>query len=217
MFATGFTMNAAQFAENETGETLAWMQAIAAQKQAAVVGSFIFNEDGKFYNRLFWVSPNGNWQSYDKRHLFSLAGEEKIYEPGQERLVVTYKGWKILPLVCYDLRFPVWSRNTNNYDLAIYVANWPDVRIAHWDALLPARAIENQCFVVGVNRVGSDGNNKWHSGHSAAFSPLGEKLLSFDDGEEAVKTVVVSAPFLKETREKLGFLKDQDQFILQYE
>jgi len=216
MFTTGFTMYAEPLAENEAGETLAWMRNLAAQKQAAVVGSFIFVEDEKLYNRLFWVEPTGHWQCYNKRHLFSLAGEEKVFTAGKNRLVLDFRGWKIMPLICYDLRFPVWSRNTDNYDLAIYIANWPDVRIAHWQALLPARAIENQCYVVAVNRVGNDGSNKWHSGHSMAINLLGEKLLTFEAGQEAVKTVTISAQYLKETREKFGFLKDQDGFTIHY-
>lgn len=215
-FSTGFTMKASLFAENETGETLLWMKNLAAEKQAAIGGSIIFSTADRFYNRFIWMNPTGEWFTYDKRHLFKLAGEEKHYTAGRSRQTIEFKGWKIALFICYDLRFPVWSRNVDNYDVAIYIANWPDRRIAHWDALLPARAIENQAYVVAVNRVGLDGHGLHHSGHSAAFNAMGEKIAACDDGAEQISVVHLNRDTLMDTRTKLSFLADRDDFKVFY-
>lgn len=212
MFTTGFSMNPSAFAETENGESVSWMKRIAKAKNAAVVGSLIIKENTNYYNRLFIVFPDGGYKTYNKRHLFTLAGEEKHYAQGYEILIVEYKGWKIKPLVCYDLRFPVWARNTEDYDLLIYVANWPEKRNHAWSSLLTARAIENQSYVVGVNRVGIDGNGTEHNGKSTVFDTLGKSLFAFNEGEEAAKSVVLSSESLLKTRERFRFLKDADNF-----
>ena len=212
MFATGFSMNAKTQATTANGDCVAWMKTLAKQKNSCVTGSLIIAENGKFYNRLFWVMPNGETSTYNKRHLLTLAGEEKIYTAGTERLLVEYKGFKIMPLVCYDLRFPVWSRNNVHYDLLIYVANWPERRSYHWQQLLKARAIENQSFVVGVNRVGDDGNGIYHSGNSAAIGPLGEELTNILPSEVCTTLIKLSKNNLQEVRSKFSFLADQDDF-----
>src|SRR5690606_35891756 len=152
MFTTGFSMHAAKLAETMQGDTVQWMQSIAKQQQVAITGSLIIKEDNQFYNRLLFVHPDGNIETYDKRHTFTLAGEDKVYASGTEKKIIHYKGWKLCPLVCYDLRFPVWARNVEAYDVLIYVANWPHVRVHAWDTLLKARAIENMAYCVGVNR-----------------------------------------------------------------
>jgi len=212
MFTTGFTMNAKDYAIAPNGDAVQWMIRLAAEKNACVVGSLIIVEAGKYYNRLFWVQPDGQYFSYNKRHLFTLAGEEKVYTPGNERLLIEYKGWRIMPLVCYDLRFPVWSRNNVNYDLLLYVANWPERRSYHWQQLLKARAIENQSYVVGVNRVGNDGNGVFHSGNSAAIGALGEEITAILPNEASTTMVTLSKTKLNEVRKKFSFLDDQDAF-----
>ena len=213
MFNTGFSMEPARWSETEDGATLTWMKNVAKIKNAAVTGSMIIEEDGNFYNRLFFVHPNGEYQTYDKHHLFTLAEEDKHYSAGNEILIVDYLGWKIKPLVCYDLRFPVWARNTEGYDLLLYVANWPSPRKFAWQQLLIARAIENQCYVAGVNRVGTDGNGFEFSGDSAVLNPLGEEMASIAN-EEAISTVTLSKDKLHEVRNKLKFLADKDNFEL---
>jgi predicted amidohydrolase len=212
MFATGFTMNAKEFASTASGVEVVWMQKLAAEKNSCVVGSLIISEDDKFYNRLFWVMPNGVIWTYNKRHLFSLAGEEKVFTAGNEQLIVEYKSWRIMPLVCYDLRFPVWSRNNVNYDLLLYVANWPERRKSHWQQLLPARAIENQSYVVGVNRVGNDGNGIAHSGNTVVLDPLGEMISSIPESTPCAQIVTLSRKNLLDVRRKFSFLADQDEF-----
>jgi omega-amidase len=186
MFTTGFTMKPSILAEETDGQGIQWMIKTAALKQSVITGSISVKENGNYYNRLYWVFPDGKYHSYDKRHLFRMGNEHLHYSAGQEKLIIEYKGWKICPLVCYDLRFPVWSRNTkeNTYDVLIYVANWPAVRSYPWKQLLIARAIENQSYVVGVNRIGEDGNQIPHSGDSCVISPKGELLskdCAFDD------------------------------------
>ncbi len=163
MFSTGFTMNPSAVSETMQGETVLWLQSLAEAKNSAITGSLVIQENNNFYNRLLFVFPSGEIQFYDKRHLFTLAGEDKIYTSGKDKLIVEYKGWKICPLVCYDLRFPVFARNVEEYDVLIYVANWPESRITAWDALLKARAIENMSYTIGVNRVGKDNNNFEHN------------------------------------------------------
>jgi predicted amidohydrolase len=214
MFTTGFTMNPKNVAESMDGVTVKWMIQIAKEKNAAIVGSSIIQENGKYYNRLLFVEPNGKTYTYNKRHTFTLAGEDKVYESGKDRLIVNYKGWKICPLVCYDLRFPVFARNTDTYDLLVYVANWPKIRISAWDTLLKARAIENMSYCIGVNRVGLDSNNYEYSGHSAAYNVLGERLDVIPTDKEAIEIVTLKKDHIIKYREKLGFLNDRDLFTL---
>ena len=214
MFSTGFTMNASAVAETMDGDTVMWMQKMAQQKQAALVGSVVIKEQGNFFNRLIFAHPNGNIETYDKRHTFTLAGEHKTYTAGTKKLIVDFKGWKICPLVCYDLRFPVWARNVEDYDVLIYVANWPKVRINAWDALLKARAIENMSYVIGVNRVGLDGNNHEYSGHSASYDVLGNRTDSIPEGKETIEIVALNKEELETYRAKLNFLADRDLFSL---
>ena len=214
MFTTGFTMNPYVVAETMHGETILWLQKLAQEKKCAITGSLIIKEDKQYYNRLVFVFPTGEIKTYDKRHTFTLAGEDKVYTAGKEKLLVAYKGWKICPLVCYDLRFPVWARNVENYDLLLYVANWPKPRISAWDALLKARAIENMSYCVGVNRVGKDVNNYEYVGHSAVYDSLGNCISNIPASVEAVGIVTLNAEHLKGTREKLQFLSDRDSFSL---
>jgi predicted amidohydrolase len=211
MFTTGFSMNAARWAEAPGGPTSRWMQEMAKTYQAAITGSIIVKEKGCFYNRLIWVMPDGSIQHYNKRHLFSLAGEDKVYTPGQKRLVIAYKGWRILPLICYDLRFPVWSRNDCQYDLLLYVANFPEKRAHAWRSLLVARAIENQAYTIGLNRVGTDDNNIYYAGDSCLVDYAGRygQLLP---PRPMVKDVHIDKKRQDDFREKLAFLPDQDQF-----
>lgn len=211
MFTTGFTMHPDSVAETMKGETVSWMIALAKAKNCAITGSSIINESDQFYNRLLFVFPSGEILYYDKRHLFSLAGEDKIYTSGQEKVIIEYRGFKICPLICYDLRFPVFSRNVENYDVLLYVANWPKPRVNAWDSLLKARAIENMCYVIGVNRIGFDSNNHEYVGHSQAVDFLGNYLVEpFEN--EAVKIVTLDKDEMLETRQKLNFLNDKDVF-----
>lgn len=214
MFTTGFTMNPTKIAEDVNGVTLKTIQRLAIRCNIAIVGSWVTKENDMFYNRLYFVFPDGSYKTYDKRHLFTLAGEDKIYQPGVEKLIVHYKGWKICPLVCYDLRFPVYSRIVNhNFDLLLYVASWPDRRIFAWDSLLKARAIENMSYVVAVNRVGEDVNNVFYSGHSQVVNYMGEYLQEpFVKDEE--KTVLLDKEMLIKARAKFAFLNDADAFDL---
>ncbi len=218
MFSTGFTMQPQLFAEEMDGETMEWMKRIAADKRIVLTGSIIIKEEDKFYNRLIWVLPNGEYGFYNKRHLFAYSGEDKHYSPGNKRLIASVKGWKINLQVCYDLRFPVWARQTQHdgvleYDVLIYVANWPERRSHAWKTLLCARAIENQCYVVGVNRVGIDGNKINHSGNSLIIDPLGEVLYHKTDDED-VFTIALEKERLEEVRAKFPFWKDSDSFII---
>ncbi|MCC9062078.1 amidohydrolase [Flavobacterium piscisymbiosum] len=211
MFSTGFTMNAPEVAEIMQGETVLWLQSLAKQKNFAITGSLIIVENEKYYNRMLFVFPSGEIQYYDKRHLFSLAGEDKFYTSGKEKVIVEYLDWKICLQVCYDLRFPVFARNVENYDLLLYVANWPKVRTNAWDTLLKARAIENLSYVVGVNRVGLDANNYEHVGHSQVVDFLGNFILEPQE-TEAVFIVELDKSGMLETRKKLDFLSDRDFF-----
>lgn len=214
MFTTGFSMNAKNLAEENEGPSLQWMKEMAKLKGAAITGSLIITENGNYYNRLFFVFPDGSFQKYDKRHTFTLAKENETYTAGIERLIVEYKGWKICPLICYDLRFPVFARNTVDYDLLIYVANWPSKRVAAWDALLKARAIENMSFCIGVNRTGTDGGGYDYTGHTAAYDCLGENLTGENREDPFVTEVVLDWTHLDETRKQLKFLQDRDEFSL---
>ncbi len=213
MFSTGFSMNAENLAEAPNGKTLAWMKQMASKTEAAVTGSIIIKENGNFYNRLYFVFPDASFKQYDKRHTFTLAKEDETYSAGNERLLVEYKGWKICPLICYDLRFPVWARNTEDYDLLIYVANWPRTRILAWDVLLQARAIENMAYCAGINRTGLDGNNYEYTGHTNVYDVLGAPMLEISEAE-FTKIVTLNKEKLQETRSKLKFLQDRDTFTL---
>ncbi|MCB0569711.1 MAG: amidohydrolase [Phaeodactylibacter sp.] len=214
MFTTGFTMNAANLAEPMSGPTMAWMARQAAKLGATVTGSFIATENGRYYNRLIWMRPDGSYASYDKHHLFTLAGEHHTYTAGDKQLVVGLHGWKILPLICYDLRFPAWSRNVAGYGLLIYVANWPEPRRHHWRSLLAARAIENQSYTLGINCVGKDGNGFDYTGDTSVFNYTGEELLHAANTEGCF-TLTLSHAEQVAFREKLPFLADRDNFSWQ--
>lgn len=223
MFTTGFTMNPAKLAEPAVGPALAWLKQKAQQKNAIITASVAVEENGKYFNRLFWVTPGGEVSTYDKRHLFRMAGEDKHYSSGNSKIIKTIGEFKICPLVCYDLRFPVWSRNTyskNNgvitaaYDVLIYVANWPEVRSYPWKQLLIARAIENQCYVIGVNRIGTDGNNIAHSGDSMVINPRGEIISKTKANEENIETVTLDFNYLAEFRKAFPAGLDADDFQL---
>ncbi|MET3027351.1 amidohydrolase [Flavobacterium sp. UW10123] len=211
MFSTGFTMNAREVAETMQGETVEWMKFKAKQKNTAITGSVVIAENGKYYNRMIFVFPSGEIQYYDKRHSFSLAGEDKVYTRGNQKVIVDYQDWKICLQICYDLRFPVFVRNTENYDLILYVANWPKVRTNAWDALLKARAIENLSYVIGVNRIGNDVHGYEHVGHSQAIDFLGNYILEPQE-KNGVFVVELDKNTMYETRKKLDFLSDKDQF-----
>lgn len=215
MFSTGFSMQPARLAEQMDGSTVQWMKRMAAAKKIVLTGSVIIEENGHYYNRLLWVLPDGQLGHYDKRHRFAFAGEDKAYTPGSKRLIAQVKGWKINLQVCYDLRFPVWARqqvtDAPEYDVLLYVANWPERRSHAWKSLLTARAIENQCYVVGVNRVGVDGNGINHCGDSMVLDALGTTLYH-KQHEEDIYTLVLERSRLTEVREKFPFWKDADQF-----
>jgi omega-amidase len=214
MFSTGFSMDTS-LAESTDGPTMQWLRALAEGHDAAIVGSFICADAGRVFNRLVFVRPDGGHEAYDKRHLFAFAGEDRHYAAGGQRRIVSWRGWRICPLVCYDLRFPVWSRNSlaDGYDLLIYIANWPKVRAKHWEHLLLARAIENQSFVVGVNRVGSDAGGNEHLGGSCAIDALGEVLCHLSDSE-GYRVVALDRAQLLATRQRFPFLRDADAFDL---
>ncbi len=215
MFSTGFSMNAASLAQEMTGQTVCWMQKRAQELNLHVVGSAIITENDSYFNRLIWATPDQQLFTYDKKHLFRYAGEDQIYTPGEHHLTITLKKWRIRPFICYDLRFPIWTRNLNNdYDVAVFVANWPAKRSAHWRKLLVARAIENQCYVIGVNRVGRDGNALRYSGDSLAVSPEGEILADAGDGE-GILNVALSAEVLEAYRRNFPAWKDADMEMVQ--
>jgi omega-amidase len=226
MFSTGFSMKPELLAETMEGETVAWMKKMAAQKRIILTGSVIIEEEGNYYNRLIWMLPTGQYGYYDKRHLFAYAGEHEHYTPGHKRLIASVKGWRLNLLVCYDLRFPVWARQATplteedaektpvEYDVLVYVANWPERRNHAWKTLLQARAIENQCYVVGVNRVGDDGTGLHYSGDSMIVNPMGEVLYT-KAHEEDIHTLTIGKQELEEIRHKLPFLEDADNFIIQ--
>ena len=225
MFTTGFSMKPQAFAETMNGDTLAWMLKQANGKACVITGSFICEENGSFYNRLIWAKPDGTYLYYDKRHLFRMANEDEHYTAGARKLIVELNGWKICPLICYDLRFPVWSRNTSanknkdakedvnyEYDLLIYVANWPEVRSYPWKTLLLARAMENQCYVVGVNRVGNDGNSVYHSGDSAIVNAKGIVISKTKAHEEKIETISLNYSELNAFRKAFPAMLDADEF-----
>jgi predicted amidohydrolase len=225
MFSTGFSLNAVHLAETMDGRAVQWMRKISAEKKIILAGSLIIEEDGKYHNRMIWMQPNGQFYFYDKRHLFAYAGEDEKFTGGTKRLIVSVKGWKINLQVCYDLRFPVWARQQlpiditgsvdtePEYDVLIYSANWPEKRSHAWRTLLQARAIENQSFVVGVNRLGDDGNNIHYTGDSMIVDALGEVLYSAGEKDE-IFTYSLTLENLTKIRSKLPFLKDADPFLI---
>jgi omega-amidase len=215
MFSTGFTMYPNKVAEKMNGFSVSWMQKIAKEKQTAICGSLVIIENDTFYNRLVFVHPAGKIETYNKRHSFTLAGEDKVYTSGSKKLIIDYKGWKICPLICYDLRFPVWARNTENYDLLIFMANWPVARVKAWDTLLKARAIENMSYVIGVNRSGKDGNGYGYSGNSLIIDYLGEELSKLEKNEVGIINATIKKDTQDTTRKKLGFLNDSDLFYIE--
>jgi len=210
MFTTGFTMNL-EYSEQIRGETLDFMKEAAVKHNAGICGSYIIAEGGKYFNRFAFVSPEAEYY-YDKRHLFSMGEEDKFFTPGNSRLVFTFRDFRISPYVCYDLRFPVWSRNRNEYDLAIYVSSWPGVRISAWNALLRARAIENQCYVAGSNRVGTDGNGVFHNGMSQIINPRGEVTSLAEAEKQCVISSDISIHELADFRNKFNVLRDADEY-----
>jgi omega-amidase len=222
MFNTGFTMNAETLAEPMNGKTMKWMHKTASQYNCVITGSIIIKETElkekpgpgaeKYFNRLVWMRPDGSYECYDKRHLFALGKEHQTYTAGNKKLVVELNGWKICPVICYDLRFPVWLRNADEeYDLLLIVANWPERRALHWRSLIPARAIENQAYAIGVNRVGHDGNEIYHSGDSTCIDPNGG-VVYYKRDEEDLYTFPIIADEVKKVRRTLPFLKDADEF-----
>lgn len=229
MFTTGFTMNAKKLAETMDGKTVAWMKQHAKNKGAVIIGSLIITENNNFYNRLIWAQPNGEVYHYDKRHLFRMANEHETFSSGNSRLIMAWKGWKICPLVCYDLRFPVWSRNKSitphssltthhpspAFDCLIYVANWPEARKEPWSKLLEARAIENQVYVVAVNRVGLDGKDIPYSGNSAVIDPKGYVISNIIAHQNSIQTIELNRQELEDFREKFPVGLDGDDFEIQ--
>jgi omega-amidase len=218
MFTTGFSMQPELFAETMDGETVEWMKMVSNKNGIVLTGSVMIEEDGKYFNRLIWILPNGQLGYYDKRHLFAYGEEDKHYSSGNKRLIASVKGWKINLQVCYDLRFPVWARQqpkdgAPEYDVLIYVANWPERRSHAWKTLLCARAIENQCYVIGVNRVGDDAKNIHYSGNSLVIDPMGQVLYHMAD-EEDINTITLSKEKLEEVRTRFPFLNDADDFSI---
>jgi predicted amidohydrolase len=213
MFSTGFTMHPESVAETMKGETVTWLQHFAKAKNCAITGSLVIKEKGNYYNRLIFVFPDGKIQQYDKRHLFTLAGEDTKFTAGKSKLIVEYKGWKICPLICYDLRFPVFSRNQNDCDLLLYVANWPNMRANAWNALLKARAIENMSYTIGVNRIGADENGNTYFGDSQVVDSMGNYSMN-PQQSEGVFIVELDKKSQDLNRKKFGFLNDADQFEL---
>ncbi len=216
MFNTGFTMESERLAETTVGPTLTALREWVATYGMALAGSFIATEQGKYYNRAFLLTPEGESYFYDKRHLFRMGNEPLHFSAGSERVICSYRGWNICLLICYDLRFPVWSRNRGNaYDLLIYVANWPDARRRVWDTLLEARALENMCYVCGVNRVGTDGNGLRYDGGSVICSPRGERLTAVPDCAEGTATATLDGESLLRLRKRFPVWKDADEFRME--
>lgn len=214
MFTTGFSMNAMKLAEPMNGNAVEWMIETAAKKNAVLCGSLIIKAKGNYFNRLIWAQPDGKILYYDKRHLFTMAKENKVYTPGKKKLVVNLIGWKICPLVCYDLRFPVWSRSDGTVDLLLYVANWPSRRSYAWKQLLIARAIENQCYVAGLNRVGNDGENIDYTGDSIVLDPMGMPVKSIMPSAESVTTITLPLKPLSGLRKTFPVMNDADTFTI---
>ena len=215
MFTTGFTMEVAEYAETMDGETIRWMKKRCKDHQVAICGSLIVEEGGQYFNRLVFAEPSGELRFYDKRHLFTMGSENQYFQKGSDRCIIQYKGWRICPLICYDLRFPVWSRNRDEYDLLVYVANWPQSREDVWNTLLKARAIENQSYVAGVNRVGVDGQLIPYSGHSQIINAKGFSIANVDMAEEGIISSELSWSELERFRTNFPVLEDADQFYLE--
>ncbi len=213
MFTTGFSMNPADLAEEMNGTAVSWLKARADELGCVVAGSIMVRENNHYFNRFIWMTPSGKLSTYDKRHLFRMGNEHMIYTRGKEQLILKIGEWRVKPLICYDIRFPVWSRNRDNYDLLVYVANWPEPRREIWKTLLKARAIENQAYVIGVNRIGNDGNGIDYSGDSAVVDPKGMVISNIRPYEEQVEIVTLSMKELSEFREKFPVLPDRDEFI----
>ncbi|MCD8407212.1 nitrilase family protein [Tenacibaculum dicentrarchi] len=220
MFTTGFSMKANHLAETMSGDTVNWMKRLSKEKNCAITGSIIikekaFNSEEKelYYNRLLFVHPSGKIDFYDKKHLFTLAGEQKIFTAGTKKSIVNYKDWKICLLICYDLRFPTWARNTENYDLLLYVASWPSSRIEAWDTLLKARSIENMSYTIGINRVGTDANGHQYNGNSVCYDMLGNCISKNNNSEEISLSITLDKEKQTEIRSKFGFLNDKDAFV----
>tara|TARA_B110000967_G_scaffold16158_1_gene15290 strand:+ start:1673 stop:2449 length:777 start_codon:yes stop_codon:yes gene_type:complete len=213
MFTTGFSMNIS-LAEEMDGKTVNWITQKAIEKKCCILGSVMVKENGKFYNRMLIAQSDGNLLTYDKRHLFTFAGEQNYYTKGEKKVTFTLKGWNICPLICYDLRFPVWSRNTNEIDLYIYVANWPEVRKKPWSNLLLSRAIENVSYVIGVNRIGLDGTKKNYTGNSAIIDFKGEELSQIPENKSSIEILTLSKENLSNFRAKFPALNDGDNFKL---
>ena len=214
MFNTAFCPKSNHLAEKMNGKTVSWMKGKSVEKNCAIAGTLMIKEKEKVYNRLVWISKNGAIHTYDKHHLFSLIKEERYIGKGEERLILEEEGWKICPLICYDLRFPVFSRNNVDYDILIYLANWPIKRIDAWDTLLKARAIENQCVTIGVNRVGEDWDKISFNGHSIVFDAYGKEMFSLKEGKEEVGSIIINSEKIKLQRRQMNFLQDRDSFIL---
>jgi predicted amidohydrolase len=212
MFTTGFSMNAQALAETAEGATMSWLKEKASGLGCVITGSLIFAEGGRFFNRLIWMRPDGSYDHYDKRHLFRMAGEHEHFAAGSRRLVTDLNGWRFCPLICYDLRFPVWSRSRGDYDALVFIANWPEPRSLAWKSLLPARAIENQAYAIGVNRIGTDGNERSYSGDSGAYDPSGVLLSQIRPHEESIETVILSGGMLVDYREEFQVALDADSF-----
>lgn len=216
MFSTGFSMNAADLAQDMQGSAVQWIQEKSRQTNTDITGSIIVNIEENYFNRLIWAKPEGSIYTYDKRHLFRMAGEEKVYSAGDKNITIELHGWKIRPFICYDLRFPVWTRNVENqYDAAIFIANWPEKRSAHWKLLLQARAVENQCYVIGVNRVGKDGNDHRYSGDSSVIDPWGQILFQ-KSNQECTHTAELSNHVLEESRASFPVWMDADHDLIKF-
>lgn len=215
MFTTSFAMNPERLAEPATGDTLLWMQTTANELGFAICGSIMVKENDLYFNRFYFVEPNGKFHTYNKRHLFRMMDEHSHYQAGNERVILNYLGWRIMPQICYDLRFPVWSRNQDDYDLLIYVANFPTARQMAWNKLLPARAIENLCYVAAVNRIGTDGNGIPFSGDSQVIDPKGKIVLETENNKETVATLSLSLKELNDYRAKFPAHLDADNFTLE--
>jgi len=214
LFSTGFTMQPHEVAEPMDGPTVGWMLQTAATYQTAIAGSIVIQEESNFFNRFVMVQPNGAIDFYDKKHPYTPSGEGNVYQAGTQKVCIEYKGWRICPMICYDLRFPVWARNTDDYDLLLVVANWPKARIQAWNALLQARAIENMAYAIGVNRIGTDHHQLEYPGHSAVYDALGNEALLLDSSQE-VGVVSIDKSALYHLRKKLPFLEDRDAFSLE--
>ena len=214
MFNTGFSMNSKNLAETLEGKSVNWLKQQAKNKNVVIIASLIIKEGADYFNRLFWINPDGTYQYYNKRHLFRMANEHNYYTAGVYELIINYKGWRIKPLICYDLRFPIWARNKNDYDLLIYVANWPERRSEPWKILLKARAIENQAYVIGVNRIGTDGNNVVFSGDSAVIDPYGKVITNINAHEDTFESININLSELNNFREKFPVGLDADNFSI---